>query len=375
LACEYSRELEDHRNSESAWEAEKRKIERMAKLDFDTRKRQLAALGAPPRPPLLPILTAPEPTIEGLVKAWVNAPAALGLFSAEGGQFIGGHGMSQDHRLKTAAALSQLWDGAGVRRMRAGDGVTDLHGRRLAVHIMVQPDAALSFLSDPMLRDQGLLSRVLVAKPISIAGTRMFKSSSPGDDLAIKHYGAVLLRLLEKTLPLAEGRRNELSPPVLFFSADAETCWREFYDRTEEQSGAAGKLASIRDFASKAAEHAARISGVLTIVENPDAREISAANMQDAIELTSWYVAEALRLAAASMVNPAIARAVRLLEWLRRQPLHDEISIRQITRYAPSDLRAKQTAENAVRVLLEHGWLVESSSRPRRFQLVAAHRD
>jgi uncharacterized protein DUF3987 len=181
--------------------------------------------------------------------------------------------------------------------------------------------------------------------------------------------------LLEKTLPLAEGRRNELSPPVLFFSADAETCWREFYDRTEEQSGAAGKLASIRDFASKAAEHAARISGVLTIVENPDAREISAANMQDAIELTSWYVAEALRLAAASMVNPAIARAVRLLEWLRRQPLHDEISIRQITRYAPSDLRAKQTAENAVRVLLEHGWLVESSSRPRRFQLVAAHRD
>jgi hypothetical protein len=34
---------------------------------------------------------------------------SLGLFSAEGGQFIGGHGMNEDNKLKTAAGLSCAW--------------------------------------------------------------------------------------------------------------------------------------------------------------------------------------------------------------------------------------------------------------------------
>ena len=42
----------------------------------------------------------------------------MGVFSAEGGQFIGGHGMSEDNRLKTAAALSGVWDGEPIKRVR-----------------------------------------------------------------------------------------------------------------------------------------------------------------------------------------------------------------------------------------------------------------
>jgi hypothetical protein len=49
--------------------------------------------------------------------------------------------------------------------LRAGDSIADLPGKRLALHLMVQPDAAAAFLSEPMLRDQGLLSRVLIAAP------------------------------------------------------------------------------------------------------------------------------------------------------------------------------------------------------------------
>ena len=82
-----------------------------------------------------PLLTAPEPTVEALAKHWPVLPGALGLFSSEGGQMTGGHGFGPDHRLKTAAALSALWDGAGIRRLRAGDGITDLPGRRLALHL------------------------------------------------------------------------------------------------------------------------------------------------------------------------------------------------------------------------------------------------
>ena len=41
---------------------------------------------------------------------------------------------------------------------------------------MAQPRATFAWLSNPVLRDQGLFSRCLVAYPQSTAGTRMFRN-------------------------------------------------------------------------------------------------------------------------------------------------------------------------------------------------------
>jgi hypothetical protein len=131
----------------AAWQAQHKKIEADRSLDRAARESELSALGPAPIEPIRPLLTAPEPTVEALAKHWPILPGALGLFSSEGGQMTGGHGFGPDHRLKTAATLSSLWDGTGIRRLRAGDNITDLPGRRLAVHLMIQPDAATVFLS------------------------------------------------------------------------------------------------------------------------------------------------------------------------------------------------------------------------------------
>ena len=112
-------------------------------------------------------------------------PKAARPLSAKGGQLIGGHGLSRDHALRTGARLSELWDGLAIRRLRAGDGLTLLQGRRLSLHILVQPEAAAGFLSDPTLRDQGLLSRFLVAAPESLAGTRFSRDPCPQDEAII----------------------------------------------------------------------------------------------------------------------------------------------------------------------------------------------
>ena len=215
LKEEYERDYQAWRIEHTAWNAEKRKIELVRKLDLEGRKAALRMLGPEPEGPLHPFLTAPDPTVEGLVKAWVSAPASLGVFTAEGGQFIGGHGMSPDNRLKTAATFSLFWDGQPVKRLRAMDGVTILHGRRLSMHLMVQPDAAAQFLADPVLRNQGLLSRFLVSAPESVAGTRLYRETAPEDERHIKAYGARILSMLEASWPLAEGKRNELEPREL----------------------------------------------------------------------------------------------------------------------------------------------------------------
>ncbi len=281
--------------------------------------------------------------------------------------------MSAENRLKSSAIFSEIWDGKPIKRVRAQDGVSLLHGRRLALHLMIQPEAAALFLADPVLRDQGLLSRVLVAAPDSIAGTRHYREPSAQDDAAIKAYGHRILSLLEAQWPLSEGSRNELEPRALTMSGEATGLWRAFYDQFEAQCGAHGELRGIRDFAAKAAEHAARIAGVLTIVDDVHARDICAGAMKSALTLTDWYVADAVRLQQAARTDPKLLRAAGLLEWLRSRDTA-ETEFRDILRLGPAATRTKDAADAAVATLKVHGLVVEILGRPRFVRILPEER-
>ncbi len=355
----------------AAWAAEKRRIEADRKLDFERRKMALSLLGPEPEPPIRPFLVAPDPTYEGLVKAWTTAPASMGIFSAEGGQFIGGHGMAQESRLRTAAGYSEAWDGQAIKRVRAIDGVSILRGRRLSMHLMVQPEAATLFLADPVLRDQGLLSRVLVAAPNSIAGSRYYREPGHADETAIRAYAERLLSLLEAPWPLARDRSQGLEPRILLLSTDAIFQWREFYDAVERQCGPVGSYRSVRDLAAKIAEHAARIAGVLAIVEDFEAPAISGACMANALVLVQWYLDEAVRLQQACRTDSGLLRAQALLDWLSSREDRD-VPFSDVMRLGPSGTRIKKDAEAAIETLKAHGWIEEASARPRVIRVLAA---
>jgi hypothetical protein len=370
LRDEYDARLEEWRIEFATWAAQKRKIE-SGKMELAERKDSFIALGKEPEKPLSPFLIAGDPTIEGLTKNWPVSHAALGLFTSEGGAFVGGHAMNEDNRLKTAAMLSELWDGLPVKRVRAMDGIVILVGRRLPSHILIQPDAAAAFLSNKQLQDQGLLSRFLVARPESMAGRRPYKEMAMDDDAAIKAYGARLLLILETPPALAEGKRNELAPRALPLSIEATAVWIKFHDHVEAQLGYGGPLASIKAFASKAAEHAARLAGVITIVEDLHAREISLATMEGAITLLDWYISEALRIHQAGTTDPDLLSAKELLEWLQAQP-DKTAHFREILRCGPNAIRMKAVAEKILRTLSAHGWITEASARPRIIKAVEA---
>ena len=88
-------------------------------------------------------------------------------------------------RTKRCSRHPHLWS-QPIKRVRAMDGVIILDGRRLSMHLLLQRDVATQVLADPVLRDQGLLSRVLVAAPDSIAGTRLYRDPRPEDEAAIR---------------------------------------------------------------------------------------------------------------------------------------------------------------------------------------------
>jgi len=320
-------------------------------------KAALDKLGTPPIPPLEPILISGEPTYEGLCKLLALSWPSVGIFSDEGGQFIGGHGMTEEAKLRTAAGLSHLWDGKPIKRVRATDGVMILHGRRVAMHLMAQPDVMAILLSDHLLAGQVLLSRFLVTAPDAAGGTRMWREPLPQSHMALRRYGACLLDILELPLPLATGKHNELVPRRLALSAAARRIWVGFHDHIETRIAPTEELGPIRGLANKLPEHAVRIAAVLTLVRGIGAGEIATAEMEAGIFLAQHYAAEALRLFGASRVKADLHRAQQLLVWLqsRNKP---EISLPDIYQAGPNAIRDKATAAKLVAILEDHGHLI-----------------
>ncbi len=352
LRDEYAESLPGYQNDVVAWEKARESSIKKLGRDRAAIKAALDELGARPTPPWLPVLAVSEPTYEGLCKLFATSRPSLGVFSSEGGQFIGGHGMADNAKLRTAAGLSCLWDGEAIKRVRA-DGTTLLPDRRLSMHLMAQPDVAGGWLNDPLLADQGLLSRVLVSAPDSTAGTRFWREWSGNGALA--EYDRRLFDLVRQPLPL-DVAGGGVRPRALTFSPAARRAWIAFYDWVEGRIRTGGEFEAIKGLANKLAEHAARLAAVLTVAADPDAGAIEAAAMEGGAALARHYAAEALRLFQGAADDPELRLAKQTLAWMKSRG-ENLFHMRELYRLGPAAIREKATATKIVGVLVDHGYL------------------
>ena len=346
-------------NAMEVWQGERQRIKKSKEYEnTDARRQALDALGPAPAEPPTPMLTCPEPTFEGLARLLAHGEPSIGVYSAEGGQFVGGHAMSADHKLKTGAGLSTLWDASPIRRIRAGDGTIFVVGRRVAMHLMVQPGVCEALLADPVLTDQGFLSRMLVVWPDTLQGNRMWRDGTADDGDIIDAYHNRLREIMEEELPLAPGTQNELRPRRLLLSDDARLLWISFANEVEAKLGPDGEYAPIRGLANKLPEHAARIAGTLKLVDKLSAFQVDAEQLQAAIVLARYYATEALRLFDGGKTDPTLRAAEVLLRWLQTGWHGPSVSLPDIYQRGPNAIRDKATAKRLVRVLEDHGWLL-----------------
>ena len=355
-------EMRAYRDAHDAWEAA-RKTVLGGKGTVTSKKVDLDVLGDEPQPPRTPIITTEEPTIEGLAKLLMTGQPSAGVFSAEGGQFVGGHAMSDDAKLRSAAALSRLWDGEPWKRVRSIDGAHSIAGSRLSLHLMVQPAVATLLVNDAMLRDQGLVSRLLVTFPTTTMGTRMYRAASPEALSAVQTFNVRMAKALARSFPIRDGTRNELSPRRLIMSADARACWTAFCDHGERKIASGGKFEQISGFAAKMSEHAARLAGAITWWRDHEAVEIDKATLLGAIEIVAHYGDEALRLYQASAIPVDIAEAQRLLEWLTSPRWKGgsfvSLSVADICHDGPNSVRVAKRARELIKILEDHRLLTK----------------
>lgn len=358
-------EMESWRNAHALWKGERDRILRDAAKGKGEKRTaaqaDLEALGPEPEAPPSADRTVTEPTFEGLTKLFAHGQPSLGLFSDEGGQFLGGHAMNSENRQKTLAAFNDLWQGNPIRRTRSGDGHATLYGRRLAVHLMVQPTVARGFMADPLAADTGFLPRFLICEPPSAIGTRM-QANARRDDMALASFAARLRDILESPLPM-EPETRELQPRILPLAPEARALLVAFSDTIEAAQAPRADLSHITGTASKAAEQAARIAGVLTLWRDIHAPQVQQGEMADAIEIAQFYLIEASRLASAALISAKIDDAEKLRKWLLETWPHSDILLREVVNRGPNALRESPKVRDALEILTEHGWLIKQTDQ------------
>ncbi|MBZ0088552.1 MAG: DUF3987 domain-containing protein [Thermomonas sp.] len=356
LCIRYSDQEAEHDAKLKEWEARRRAAEGKAnKADGKGLAEALLAIGPAPPAPLLPRVTVADFTAEGLSKLLAAGWPSVGAFTDEAALVFGGHGMTKETVMRTAATLCKLWDSGTLDRVRALDGATKLYGRRLALHLLAQPVIAERALSDAVLTGQGFLPRCLLAWPESTVGTRPYREEALWDDHALQRLAVRLGDLHRTPLPLAPGQRQELVPPVLSLSPEAKRAWIKLHDAIESKMAPGGQFATVKPWAGKTPEQVLRIAGVLTLVDDASAQSVDAATLERAAELALWHLNEAVRLAGTAELAPEVRNAEALLNWCHatgRTLLYSTVAMNR----GPACIRDQKSFRQAVAELERAGW-------------------
>lgn len=362
LAVHYEQRKLEYQIEEAAYKAATTKAKSGANKNRDDIRRDLEDCGKPPVHPVQPLLTVDEPTGPGIQRLFAEAMPALGLFSDEGATFLGGWSMQEENQAATGGMLSKLWDGSPIKRIRADkeNGTQILYGRRLCLHLMVQPDIAGRLLGNPAVRNQGLLSRILVAAPKSLKGTRFWKE--PGDEHreGLARYQARLGRLLTTEFRYRDPQTRALDLSIVKLSPEAKAMLIKFSDHCERQLAPGGPYEQIADFASKMTENATRLAATIGFFEGKFKvveQGLSAQAVGAGIALMEFYASEAVRLYGTSALDNDTANAAALIEWIRKRDL-GAVGARFLNRRGPTQVRSAPALKRAIEILIEHKHLV-----------------
>ncbi len=324
-------------------------------------KRQLEELElTEPTKPMQPALFYEDLTQEGLLDGLADEwPSAI-IASNEGGIVVGGHSLREEKATQCFACLNLLWDGTAYRRKRSSASSYTLYGRRVSCYLMMQMWVLqrLIKMGDGQSRGTGFLARMLFAAPESTMGTRLYKKPTAHDPY-LDDFNKRVYQLLNTPLPVKEGTL-ELQLPTLELARDAHALWESYYNEVETQIGKLGNFESIKDFAAKSAENAARIAGNFHVFTYGAYGEISADTIHRAITIARWHLNETRRIFLQMDQPDDVVLGQLLWEWIQAKGV-TTVTLKEILQFGPYKLRDRNSRDIALRKLVEHGYLTETT--------------
>lgn len=321
-----------------------------------------------PKPPCEGLILCDEPTLEGLEQLLDKGQPSAGIFSDEGGRLVGGHAMNADNALKTACGLSNLWDGKPLTRVRKSEGSKIYYGRRLAMHLMMQPVVLIELINNQILMGQGVLARCLFAAPEPIAGARKYVEVNLDEDPDVKAYHDLIKKLIDR--PYRKPGKDDqerfsifnpgdaLEPVHLTLTTEAKQLWIRFQNETDAKMGIDQLYYPIKPFSSKAAEQVIRIATIFAFSEQLEffsaGAKIELDHVTRAIALVEYYLNEVLRILGNSACDVNTSLAIQTLEWIKRTHGDQIFSISEVYQKGPIQIRTANKAKEIMRILQKH---------------------
>jgi hypothetical protein len=183
--------------------------------------------------------------------------------------------------MKSIPMLNKCWDGDALQVTRISRESFWLKNSRMTTSMMIQPDLLTNIVSKrhDELRGSGYFSRALFCFPKSNIGNRSIvvtKKYTAKTDLLYSRLGSLSIQLLSSLSDLNYKRK------ILKLDQEAEQMWINFANYVESNTNPGGLYDSVTDLASKLAENALRVAGVLHAVEFGEG-DISANTLNTAI--------------------------------------------------------------------------------------------
>lgn len=201
-------------------------------------------------------------------------------------------------------------------------------------------------------RQSGFLARSLISYPISSMGERQYKE--PPESLsALEAFHARIIYCLEQSTNLTKDGCNNL--PILNFSSNAKNLWVKFYNEIEAGLKSKSDWLDIQDFASKAAENAARLSALFHLFSGKDGN-IESESIEQAIEIIKWHLLETRGVLNLYEVDNQQNDAIKLIRWIKAKQLK-QFTPRFLQQYSP--IRNKAKRDNAIELLASKHYLQE----------------
>jgi len=289
--------------------AEKRKKnleERAAKKnDAQARREAIELAQNLPIVPPEPRLILADVTPESLAKALAEQEGCIAVVSEEAGNLF--EVMCGRYRDGVADldVYLKAYDGGEIRVDRISR--ESLAVKRPALTIVVTPQpVVLDRLSERSeLRGRGLLGRIAFILPPSSVGTRMYQNVAI-DAAAKAAYAEALGRILQKPRAQEDPHRR------LVIHGEALEIWAEYADQVEREQAEGGRLAGVRDWASKHAGRVARIAGLFHLLDPrnwpaPFAVPIAPETVVQAWTVGEWLCDHALAAYARMGSDPRVA--------------------------------------------------------------------
>ncbi len=301
-----------------------------------------------PDEPRSPYRLVRDATVEGLRRDLEHGPSSQGLFTDEAAAMLAGYGMSAEHKSKTAATFSGLWDTGDLSVSRSMGGRIEIHGRRLAMHWLIQPHAAAAALGDPLLSALGFWPRFLLAWPAPCE-PRKDRPFRPELLPVVGTYWQRCTELLAEPLP------SDCSTlPTIELEADARLMIGQAFERMEI-AARKGSLQVVKPFALRATEQACRVAGVLAAFDRRN--EVNADDAHHALDLVRYGIATWRAVIDEGAADPTGTDALRLFEWLT-DPKHCpgwKTEGKRILNGGPACVRSRDKRDAALDLLVAAG--------------------